>query len=181
MILYIHGFRTTSQSSKANLLKKHFKDTIIIADFRVSPADAIEDLEILIKKYSITGIIASSLGGFYASYLSECHNIKTVLINPSITPYETTRRYLGENTRDDGSVFIWNESDIDALCSYIIKTPNTENYCIFLQTGDEVLDYTVAKKHYEGSKMIIEEGGNHRFDQFERYFDEVKAFLSVEF
>lgn len=181
MILYIHGFRTTPQSSKANLLKKHFNDTIIIADFQVSPAEAIEDLEMLIKKHSITGIIASSLGGFYASYLSERHNIKTVLINPSIAPYETTHRYLGENTRDDGSIFIWNESDMDDLCSYIVKTPNTKNYCIFLQTGDEILDYTVAKNHYDGSKMIIEEGGNHRFDQFERYFDDVKAFLSIEF
>jgi predicted esterase YcpF (UPF0227 family) len=181
MILYIHGFRTTPQSHKADLLKKYFKDSILIADFRVSPDEAIEDLEELIQKYPITGIIASSLGGFYASYLSECHNIKTVLINPSIAPYETTRRYLGENTRDDGSIFIWNESNIDNLCPYIIKTPNTENYCIFLQTGDEVLDYTVAKKHYEGSKMIIEEGGNHRFDQFERYFDDVSAFLSIDF
>lgn len=181
LILYIHGFRTTAQSSKANILKKHFNDTIVIADFRVSPADAIEDLERLITKHSITGIIASSLGGFYASYLSERHNIKTVLINPSIAPYETTRRYLGKNTRDDGSVFIWNERDIDDLCSYIVKVPNTKNYCIFLQAGDEILDYTVAKNHYDGSKMIIEEGGNHRFDQFERYFYEVEAFLSIVF
>jgi len=180
LILYIHGFRTTPQSHKAALLKKHFNDTVIIADFRISPAEAIEDLETLIQKHSITGIIASSLGGFYASYLSERHNIKTVLINPSIAPYETTRRYLGENRRDDGSHFIWSESDIDAFRPYVVNVPRTKNYFIFLQTGDEVLDYTVAKNHYDGAKMIIKEGGSHRFDRFEHYFDEVKEFLSLK-
>lgn len=179
MILYIHGFRTTPQSHKADLLKKHFKDSILIADFRISPDEAIEDLEALIQNHPITGIIASSLGGFYASYLSEQYSLKSVLINPSIAPYETTRRYLGENTREDGSAFIWNELDIDALRSYAVKTPKRENYFIFLQMGDEVLDYTVAKNHYDEAKMIIEEGGNHRFEKFERYFDQVSAFLST--
>lgn len=179
MLLYIHGFRTTAQSHKADLLKDYFKDTIIIADFRISPNDAIEDLELLIQKYPITGIIASSLGGFYASYLSERHNLKTILINPSTLPFETTRRYLGKNTRDDGSTFIWDESDLNALRYYDVAVSKPENYLIFLQTGDEILDYTLAKNRYNGSAMVIEEGGNHRFDRFERYFDKVSAFLTI--
>jgi len=179
LILYIHGFRTTPQSHKADLLKKYFKDSILIADFRVSPDEAIEDLEMLIQKHCITGIIASSLGGFYGTYLSERYNIKAVLINPSTLPYETTRRYLGKNTREDGSTFIWNEKDIKALIPYIISAPTIENYFIFLQTGDEVLDYTVAQKNYIRAKMVIEEGGNHRFEKFERYFDKVSVFFSI--
>lgn len=179
MILYIHGFRTTPQSHKADLLKKYFKDSILIADFRISPDEAIEDLETIIQNHSITGIIASSLGGFYGTYLSERYHIKAVLINPSTLPYETTRRYLGENTREDGSTFIWNENDIKALIPYIISAPTIENYFIFLQTGDEILDYTVAQKNYIGTNMVIEEGGNHRFEKFERYFDEVSAFFSI--
>jgi len=86
---------------------------------------------------------------------------------------------VGENTREDGSTFIWNELDIDALRFYAVETPKRENYFIFLQMGDEVLDYTVAKNHYDEAKMIIEEGGNHRFEKFERYFDQVSAFLST--
>ncbi len=179
MLLYIHGFRTTVQSHKADLLKKYFKDSILIADFRVSPDNAIEDLEALIQTHPITGIIASSLGGFYAAYLSERHNIKTVLINPSIAPYKTTRRYLGDNIREDGSTFIWSEADIHALNTYTIASPAFENYYLFLQSGDEVLDYTMAQKHYNGAKMILEEGGNHRFENFERYFDDVNAFLTI--
>lgn len=179
MLLYIHGFRTTAQSHKADLLKQYFKDSILIADFRVSPDNAIKDLEALIHNYPITGIIASSLGGFYASYLSERYSLKTVLINPSIAPYETTRRYLGENTRDDGSHFIWSEADIHALNTYTIASPTFKNYYLFLQSGDEVLDYTVAQKHYYGAKMLLEEGGNHRFENFERYFDEVNTFLAI--
>lgn len=179
MILYIHGFRTTPQSHKADLLKKYFKNSILIADFRVSPDEAIEDLETILQNNPITGIIASSLGGFYATYLSEHYNIKTVLINPSVSPYETTGRYLGENTREDGSHFVWSEADIHALNTYTIPSPTLENYFIFLQTGDEVLDYTVAQKNYIGAKTVIEKGGNHRFEKFERYFDEVSAFFSI--
>lgn len=179
MLLYIHGFRTTAQSHKADLLKKYFKDSILIADFRVSPDEAIEDLEALIHNNPITGIIASSLGGFYASYLSERYSLKTVLINPSIEPYETTRRYLGDNIREDGSQFIWSEADIHALNTYTIASPTFENYFIFLQTGDEVLDYTIAQERYYGAKIVVEEGGNHRFEKFERYFDDVSAFLTI--
>jgi hypothetical protein len=179
LILYIHGFRTTPQSHKADLLKNYFKDSIVIADFRISPPEAIEDLEVLLQKHPITGIIASSLGGFYASYLSERHNLKTILINPSTLPFETTRRYLGENTCDDGSTFIWEESDVNALRFYDVTVTKPENYFLFLQTGDEVLDYTLAQNRYKDSAMVIEEGGNHRFDRFERYFDEVSAFLMI--
>lgn len=179
LLLYIHGFRTTSQSHKADLLQSYFKERIIIADFRISPDEAIEDLEALIHNNPITGIIASSLGGFYASYLSERYSLKTVLINPSIAPYETTRRYLGDNIREDGSHFIWSEADIYALNTYTITSPTFENYYLFLQSGDEVLDYTVAQKHYNGAKLLLEEGGNHRFEKFERYFDDVSMFLAL--
>ena len=179
MLLYIHGFRTTSQSHKADLLKEYFKDSILIADFRVSPDQAIEDLEALIQNNPITGIIASSLGGFYASYLSERYSLKTVLINPSIAPYETTRRYLGDNMREDGSQFIWSEADIHALNTYTIASPTLKNYFVFLQRGDEVLNYTIAQERYHGAKMVVEERGNHRFEKFERYFHEVSVFFTL--
>ena len=178
MILYIHGFRTTIESHKANILKAHYhSDNIFIADHSLIPAQAIQDLETIIEEQKITSIIASSLGGYYATYLSEKYNLKTVLINPSVTPYKTLSRYIGENERQDGVKFIWKEEHLTMLEKFKVEKPTLQNYFLFLQKGDEVLDYRIAHNFYKGSKLIIEEGGNHRFEDFERFFDEVTEFL----
>ncbi|MCH9741520.1 MAG: hypothetical protein K0U38_11885 [Epsilonproteobacteria bacterium] len=179
MLLYIHGFRTTKNSHKAKLLQAHYQEHIIISDHSVIPSQAIEDLEKIIENKKITGIIASSLGGFYATYLSEKYKLKTVLINPSVKPYETTDKYLGENTKDNGEKFIWEKEHLTMLEKFKVNqsdlTPS--NFFLFLQTGDEVLDYNIALEHYHNSKLILEEDGNHRFSEFERFFDDVSLFL----
>ncbi|SFV68353.1 Putative esterase, FIGfam005057 [hydrothermal vent metagenome] len=177
MILYIHGFRTTANSYKAELLKAHYGNKLIASDHSFIPQQAIKDLEQIIKDKNITAIIASSLGGFYATYLSQKYNLKTVLINPSVKPYETTKKYLGENVKDNGEIFIWKEEHLKMLETLKVNKPKLDNFFLFLQTGDEVLDYRVAKSFYQGSKLVIENGGNHRFKDFERFFDEVSEFL----
>ena len=180
LILYIHGFRTTIESHKAKILKEHYHTSnIVIANHSIIPTEAIQDLEKIIEDKNITAIIASSLGGFYATYLSEKYNLKTVLINPSVTPYKTLNRYLGENERQDGSKFIWKEEHTKMLEPLIIENPTTKNYFLFLQRGDEILDYRIAEKFYKGSKLVIEDNGNHRFTKFERFFDEVSEFFGL--
>ncbi len=179
LILYIHGFRTTVDSHKAKLLKAHYGEVLIASDHSHVPSQAIADLEALIVSQKITAIIASSLGGYYATYLGEKYNLKTVLINPSVKPYTTTRKYLGENEKQDGEKFIWKEEYLDFLEQFKVCSIEPKNYFVFLQTGDEVLDYHVAKEYYTGAKMVIEEDGNHRFEGFERYLDVVSEFLEV--
>lgn len=179
MILYIHGFRSTQNSAKAKLLKKQYKEQIHIADFSHIPDKAIEELDNIIKELNITGIIASSLGGFYATYLSEKYNLKTTLINPSTKPYETLRRYLGANETYDGDPFEWKEEYLEQLKNLSHLNVTSSNYLLFLQKGDEILDYSVAQGYYNGAKMTIEDGGNHRFQSFERHFEKLNDFLSI--
>ncbi|NPA73490.1 MAG: hypothetical protein GXO12_02150 [Epsilonproteobacteria bacterium] len=178
MILYIHGFRTTNRSYKAGLLKGHFKEKLIIADHPVQPRKAIAYLEKVIEENDIKGIIASSLGGYYATYLSEKYGLKAVLINPSVKPYETTRKYLGINSKTNGEEFEWKEKHLERLAEFKVQKPNPDNYFLFLQMGDDVLDYKVALDFYKGAKMVVEEGGNHRFKGLDRYFDEITSFLT---
>ena len=180
MILYIHGFRTTVESHKAQILKEYYHlDNIFIADHSLVPAQAIKDLETIIETQKITAIIASSLGGYYATYLSEKYNLKTVLINPSVTPYKTLKKHLGENERQDGMKFILTQEHLDMLESLKVENPTLKNYFLFLQKGDEVLDYSIAHNFYKGCKLVIEDGGNHRFKGFGRFFDEVSEFFGL--
>jgi len=179
LILYIHGFRTTVESHKAQILKEYYHlDNIFIADHSLIPAEAIQDLENIIEEKNITAIIASSLGGYYATYLSEKYNLKTALINPSVTPYKTLEKCLGENERQDGLKFILTQEHLNTLEQLKVENPTLENYFLFLQKGDEVLDYQIANEFYKGCKLVIEEGGNHRFKGFGRFFDDVSEFLA---
>ena len=180
MILYIHGFRTTKISYKAGLLKGHFKDRIYVADHPVQPKKAIEYLEDVIQKKRIKGIISSSLGGYYATYLSEKYNLKTVLINPSVKPYETTRKYLGINTKPNNETFEWKEKHLEQLKELYVSKPTQENYFLFLQMADDIINYKVALDFYKGSRMVVEEGGNHRFKGFDRYFDTISSFFNIQ-
>ncbi|HIP62223.1 MAG TPA: hypothetical protein EYG98_06670 [Sulfurovum sp.] len=179
MILYIHGFRTTIDSDKSKQLKFYFKDDIIIADYPSAPQDAIAYLSEMTEKEDITGIIASSLGGFYATYLGARYGLKTVLINPSVEPHNTTRKFLGKVDRMDGTTFPWEEKHLKELSLLWVNNLVTDDYCLFLKRGDVVLDYRVAEDRYAGAQMFIEDGGEHSFVDFDRYIKEAKEFLHI--
>ena len=178
MLLYIHGFRTTPNSEKSRLFKEYFKDNVIIPDFSPKPLKAVDKLQQIIKQKEIKGLIASSLGGYYATYLSERYNLKAVLINPSTRPFETLEKHLGVITRQDGTTFEWKGEYLKELKSLYIQTLNPKNYLVFLQKGDKVLDYRVALKRFDGAKIVMEEGGSHSFDNLERYLNLIENFLN---
>jgi len=181
LLLYIHGFRTTKISQNASLIKKYYKDRVIVSNHSTVPTQAIKDLEEIIESQNITGIIASSLGGFYATYLSQKHNLKSVLINPSVIPYETTTKYLGENIKDNGEKFIWKDEHLSMLETLKIDKVDLklDNFFLFLQRGDKVLDYRYADDFYLGAKLIIEDEGDHKFEGLDRYLEEISDFLDL--
>jgi len=182
LILYIHGFRTTKNSHTSKILKKQFKDKIILAQHPIKPKNAISYLEKVIKEKKITSIIASSLGGFYATYLSTKYNLKTILINPSVNPYKTTKVYLGQNTTQDGTTFKWKKKHLKQLEKFKIKPKklNHKNFYILLQKADSVLNYKIANKRYKKGKILIEKKGSHRFENLDRHFKSICSFIGED-
>ncbi len=70
-------------------------------------------------KYEKVYLIGSSLGGYYATYLSDYFNIPAVLINPSVNPKGTLRQYLGRSTNFyDNSFYEWNEKHIGDIIGF---------------------------------------------------------------
>ncbi len=47
---------------------------------------------------------------------------------------------------------------------------------VLLKTDDEVLDYNEAVEKLPQSELIIEEGGNHSFEDIESYFRKISVF-----
>ena len=182
MILYIHGFASCGNSNKTKLLKQHF-DNVFAPDVPIDPDKAISFLQKLIVDNEINLIIGSSLGGFYAAHLAEKFQIKTILLNPSTQPFITLAPYVGENEYFcTGEKFEWKQEHIVKLMSYAISDNSIQtSVLVLLQKGDEVLDYTKAESVYKKYEVIVQEEGNHRFENLDEYIGKIREFVRCRF
>ncbi|MGB5582289.1 MAG: YqiA/YcfP family alpha/beta fold hydrolase [Gammaproteobacteria bacterium] len=188
-ILYLHGFKSSPESHKAKLLQAYMRrrdlsDYIEIPQIPPIPVDAIELLRgraELITRDTGLSLVGSSLGGFYATWLAEKYHCPAVLINPAVKPHELLKQYLGENTNYyTAERWVLNESHIRQFSElYIEKITQPQRYLLMLQTGDQTLDYREAKEKYADCPCIIEQGGTHEFEGFERYLDKILSFCNV--
>lgn len=178
MILYIHGFASCGDSNKSRLLTKHF-DKVISPNIPVDPDEAISFIQKLILDNEVDLIIGSSLGGFYAAYFAEKFQIKTVLLNPSTQPFITLAPYVGTNEFFcSGETFEWTKEHITKLFSYAIAKDSIKSpLLVLLQKGDEVLDYTKAAQVYENYEVVVQEDGNHRFENLDEYIEIIREFM----
>lgn len=188
MLLYLHGFNSAPESHKATQLRKwcqqyHPELHVEVPYLKPYPQEAIQQLQTLIESALAqgedVGLMGSSLGGYYATFLAERYDLPAVLINPAVRSFETLQEYLGEIKNyynDDICTFEQRHIDeIEAL--YCQKLTQPERYLLFVQTGDETLDFKEATKRYFASENVIEYGGNHSFEGFERWFTYSLRFL----
>ena len=181
MVVYIHGFGSSGFSHKVTLLKEYMgKDEVFSPSLSYIPELAIDTLDqmlsLLVKTENIT-LVGSSLGGYYATYFSQKFDLKAVLINPSVYPYNSLAKQIGLNhSYHDSSDYGFIQAHIDSLKKYEVKEINAKNFLVLLQTGDEVLDFNQARQKYQDSILHIEEGGNHSFENFESKMEMIKAF-----
>ena len=175
LILYIHGWNSHKDARKALLLKdkinpsKNFQVESIT--LQSHPKEAILQLSKFIEKERgerKVHLVGSSLGGYYATFLSEKYNLKSVMINPAVWAYKIFKNDMGENKNlNTNESYIIDEEWVASLKEIFVEKPNSENYLVLLQTGDETLNYKFSAEYYDGSKIIIDEGGNHSFENLE--------------
>lgn len=191
--IYLHGYLSSPQSKKAQELITFFADHQMAAQLRVpclafEPEQAIRqaqiEIENLLQQPEIEQVflIGSSLGGFYATYLSQKMNLKAALINPAVRPYELFDKYLGPNEHFyDGKTYeleVKHIEQLEALEVEPLKLP--KNLLLLLQTGDETLDYRLASAKYMQSPSWIEPGGNHSFENFIARLNMIFRFVQLK-
>ena len=187
-LLYLHGFNSSPQSFKAQLVTDYLKekdclDLLICPQIPVVPIEAKQFLEQIVEQVLQTQeicFIGSSLGGYYATYLAEKYSGKAALINPSVKPYETLKAHLGENKFyfEDGC-WEFEEKHIQQLKDLDVDKITAERYMVLLQTGDETLDYREAALKYEHSRCIIEQGGDHSFVGLDNHLEHILDFIQI--
>lgn len=187
-ILYLHGFRSSPQSTKARLMAAHFANTehrFICPQLPASPTVAIELARELIEDRGNAAkdwaLIGSSLGGYYATFLAERYGCRAALLNPAVKPADDLSGYVGELTSyHSGEPFAWRAEYLNELAALqIAQITQPTRYFLLAATGDEVLDWQQMRDHYPDAYQHIIEGSDHAITEFPDYIEQVAAFCQT--
>ncbi len=185
-LLYLHGFNSAHSSHKAQVLQAHLDRLgrgaqFVAPDLPHRPAQAMVLVESLLAQMpSKPTLVGSSLGGYYATYLAERHGLRAVLINPAVAPYRLLAPLLGpQRNYYTSETYELTAQHLAELQALEVETLHPEHYFLLVQTGDELLDYRAAVARYAGAKQCVIPGGDHSFQQFENYLDEILAFAEM--
>jgi len=180
VILYVHGFASCGRGNKSQAIARHFgSERLVAPDLPPRPRDAIAMLAALKAREQPELMVGSSLGAFYALWLNRARPVPAVLINPALEPWSALAGCVGMNHRwCDGSAFRFEASYLDELRRMHRDAflPD-ERYLVLLQTGDEVLDWRLAAERLGRFEVVVEEGGNHRFENLSDHLPRIAAFL----
>lgn len=185
MILYIHGFNSSSGSGKARELQAWLAASgrsaeFVCPDLPHRPAAAIALLSGLIAPIprEEVKLIGSSLGGFYATWLADQFDVKAALINPAVHVQESLTSALGpQKNYHTGEEYELTRQHLDELAALDQPAPlRPQNLLLLVETGDEVLDYRVAVNYYQNSRQIVVEGGDHGFQSFTQHIETILKF-----
>jgi predicted esterase YcpF (UPF0227 family) len=185
-LIYLHGFRSSSQSFKARLLRARLAaagagERFLAPDLPPEPDRAIALVRDTIRPAAGDTLVGSSLGGCYATWLAEQTACKAVLLNPAVHPARDLAGQVGpQRGYHDAEPFEFKASYVEQLRSYEVgRITRPERYLLIAAQGDEVLDWKEMVAAYAGAKHRIIPGSDHGLSDFEAHVDEVLAFAGI--
>lgn len=185
-ILYLHGFRSSPKSFKAQWLAQRLRELGQHARFHCpqlppSPRESIELIRYQLDLQPADTIIGSSLGGYYATWLAEHYGCRAVLLNPAVRPADRLAAQIGTQRMwhsDEPFEFTMEHvHELRDLQTHVITFP--QRYFLVAAKGDELLDWRDMVALYPGARHKVLEGSDHGLSDFGDYGDEVLRFAGV--
>jgi predicted esterase YcpF (UPF0227 family) len=188
-LLYLHGFRSSPRSFKAQMLAGWVRGHRPALHWWCpqlppSPREAMAQVfgELAGWPRERMAVVGSSLGGFYATVVAERLGCPAVLLNPAVDPARDLAGYIGEQTawHDPSAHFFFRPefiAELLALTPPAITRP--ERYFAIIAKGDEVLDWHEMTARYPGAAIELLEGGDHALSDFQRHLPQVLRFLHL--
>jgi uncharacterized protein len=189
-LLYLHGFRSSPQSTKARKLATwvatHRPDLAWwCPQLPASPAAAMREVMTGISSWPAEriAVIGSSLGGFYATAVAERRGCRAVLLNPGVDPARDLADAIGATTAwHSDEPFDFRPEYVDEL--HAIAPPpaltHLDRYFAVIAKGDEVLSWHEMSERYAGAHVRLIEGSDHALSDFDDHFPAVLAFLGLD-
>lgn len=191
MFLYLHGFRSSPGSYKAQALAKavaahQLSQRWVCPQLPPSPKAAIALCNQLIKEAKLNNpqddliIIGSSLGGYYAHVLAEQWNCKAMLFNPAIHAARDLATQVGEHSYyHSDEPFLFRAEYVDELAAMKPAfSTNLSRYYLLVARDDEVLNYQEMLDAFTGSRGLLIFGSDHGISDFDLYLPPVLDFLT---
>lgn len=176
MLIYLHGLNSSSLSAKAAILRKRLAPIPVVAPSYPAhrPDDAVDTLSGFftgLGEEQRPVVVGSSMGGFYGQYLARRFPMAHLfMINPALRPWSLLAEFEGQTmTTAGGDEYRVTRELIGTTRRYDITDPcDGMATTLFLDKGDEVIDYRVAESIYRiCGRVIAYEGGDHAFQHLE--------------
>lgn len=188
-LLYLHGFRSSPQSTKARQMAAWMAERFAHVQWwcpQLPPSP--QAAAALIAQGTAhwpddsSAVIGSSLGGFYATWVAAQRGWRAVLINPAVDPARDLSHYIGEQTswHDPAERFFFAPEFVDELRALAVgPLAHPERFMALIAKGDEVLDWREMSARYPGSQQTVLEGGDHALSDFDQHIPQVLTFLGL--
>lgn len=194
-IIYLHGLDSDPNANKAVITTKYAKTlgvNTICPDLNCPPDEAVAKILALINENPKCVLVGSSLGGYFATLLSDMTGTPCVLLNPSIRPDVSFRRFLsnhfdGQILTDDATIYTtikgWQIKfgDLAWFESHRLQAKYPSNIKVLLKMGDELLDAYASQAFYEkaGADVLAQDGGDHRMSDYEEQVGQVVSWVKT--
>ena len=189
MIVYLHGFRSSPQSNKAQRLKARMAalglgDLFWCGQLPPSPRAAIALAERQIAAARAPGapvtVVGSSLGGYYATHLAEKHGLRAVLVNPAVVAHLSLAEFVGTQTNlYTGEAFEFRPEYLDELRALEVPAiSRPQDFLLLAETerriiqvkGERIYVETSSRKPYQATHGFYRARGYQKEAELADYY-----------
>ena len=120
------------------------------------------------------------MGGYFSTLVSNRTGCGALLLNPSTQPYVTLQRFNNDNSNETlyttSGGWAITKNHLQWFAEHPLSSiVNPKKVAVLIKEGDELLNASLSAKFYseQGARVILQEGGDHRFSDFREHLPEV--------